>query len=107
MSILRSRLLGVIMVVFTLIIGLYYSLCIFFNGAEISLFKSERFFGIPILSDYWTIALPIYIGIMILLILIAWLGLAAILTKEIPPKIEEERVKIQKLDAAIRKQTKN
>ena len=107
MSVIKSRLIGVVMVLIAVMIGVYYSLCVFINGADAGLFRSGRIFGIPILNEYWTIALPIYVGIMVLLLLIAWLGVAAIFTRELPLEIEQEKMKIQKLDDAIRDQARN
>ena len=105
MSLLRSKIIGLIMLLFALIVGSGYTLCIFINGEGV-FFRDSTFYGIPILNSYWTLALPLLIGVLIFIFLIGWLGVAAIFSKE--PQVSEEEInRIRELDKKLRNKSVN
>ncbi|MHA1291046.1 MAG: hypothetical protein ACTSQJ_00090 [Promethearchaeota archaeon] len=105
MKVLKSKVIGIFMVLFAISSGIHYTLCIFTNGTTnegLVFFRDDTFFGIPLFNEYWTLALPIYLIVLFFLILIGWLGIAAITTGE--PKVSEEEMrKIRILDENFRK----
>ena len=55
MSLLKSRIIGLLMVIFAIVFGLWYTLCIVNNGiinGKLHFFKDETFYGIPLLNEY-------------------------------------------------------
>ena len=109
MSVIKSKIIGMIMIIFAIIVGIHYTICIFANGmvnGELVFFKDETFIGIPIYTEYWTLALPIYLMVLFFLVLIGWLGFAAISIGE--PKVSEEEMRrIRILDENYKKQKEN
>ena len=70
------------------------------NGLE--LFRDETMLGIPVLNEYWTVALPIYLVMLLLFFIIGWMGFATIFIKE--PQVSEEEIRMVKaLDEKYRK----
>ena len=103
MSALKSKLVGLVMVLSALVFGSYYILSMISNSFLVQgeNFPLSTFFGIPLLNWYWTLALPLLALIIIILFLVIWLGIAAMLSEE-PRVSEEEMRKIRELDKAMR-----
>ncbi|MBD3226885.1 MAG: hypothetical protein GF329_01755 [Candidatus Lokiarchaeota archaeon] len=96
MKLLKNKIMGVLMLIFVLVFGVWYSLCVFMNSGLLTAFIipdsifQPNFLGIPLLNSYWTIALPIYLLVLIVLFIAGWLGIATIIAK--PPKVSEEEI---------------
>ena len=105
MSVLKSRIFGFLMFLVALAISIWYTLCVFVNGSTsegLVFFRESTFFGIPLLNEYWTIALPLYLLVIVIQVLVGWLGIAALLTGE-PQVSEEEMRMVRELDKNYRK----
>jgi len=111
MSRLKERIVGLLLVLFVFVFGIWYSLCIFANSyisqgldfpcSNLNIDWQPNFFGIPLLNEYWTLALPLYVLILVVLFIIGWLGFATFQIGE--PKISEEEMKhLKELDKAMR-----
>jgi len=107
MSLLKSKIIGILMICIGLILGGYYTLCVLVNGfnENKSIFRDESFLGIPILNEYWTIAAPIFLACILLVFLICWIGVATLFIKE-PQVSDEEIKKVRDLDEKNRAKLK-
>lgn len=103
-----KKISGVLVFLFAVTFGIYYSICIFYHSGLLIGFKipfspfPDNFLGIPLLSIFWTLALPIYLLVLLMLLIMGWVGISTLLLKK--PRISDEELhKVMELEKKHKK----
>jgi hypothetical protein len=97
----RDKVYGFLILLFSILIGLYYTYWaliypyMYYSMAAVTQPVTAQpwyqfFFWIPVLPDpYWAVAIPMWLAIILILFIVAWIGYTMLTT---PPPIPLEEI---------------
>lgn len=92
----KTQAIGIILMVIGLSIWVYYTYNLLVVGDLI-----PNLFNIPLLNEFWIIALPMFLLITAVVALMVWLGFSTFTTPE-PRVTDEELQKLEELERLAR-----
>ena len=92
----KTKVIGIVLMIVGLLIWVFYTYNLLVVGAVI-----PNFLNLPLLSDFWIVALPMFVLISAVLALMVWLGLSTFTTPE-PRVTDEELQKLEELERLAR-----
>lgn len=92
----RTQIIGVILVIFGLSLWGYYTYNLLVAGAVI-----PNILNLPLLNEFWIIALPMFLIVTAVVALMVWLGYSTFTTPE-PRVTDEELQKLEELERLAR-----
>ncbi|MHA1131752.1 MAG: hypothetical protein ACTSRC_17600 [Candidatus Helarchaeota archaeon] len=96
MGISKTNAVGIILILFALLVWGYYTYNILVAGQVI-----PNFLNIPVLNEFWIIALPMFLIMTAFFALMIWLGFSTFTTPE-PRVTDEELQKLEELERLAR-----
>ncbi|MGQ4915525.1 MAG: transcriptional regulator [Candidatus Asgardarchaeia archaeon] len=87
----KDKIYGALLLVASLLIIIYYTYCVILTpwGKEQFFVDNPPIAWLPALSSYWSIAIPIWLAIVLVFLIVAWIGWTMLTT---PPPVPLEEL---------------
>jgi len=103
----KDKIYGALLLLVSLLVIVYYTYCVIITpwGTEPFWTSNPPIPGIPALSSYWAIALPIWLAIVLVFLIVAWIGWTMLTTpppvplEELEEEEEETEEKIEETES--------
>ena len=92
----KTQVIGILLMLFGLMIWGYYTYDLLVVGSVI-----PNFLNLPLLNEFWIIALPMFLMVTAVVALMVWLGFST-LTSPAPRVTDEELQKLEELERLVR-----
>jgi hypothetical protein len=92
----KTKIIGILLMVFGLIVWGYYTYDLLVMGSVI-----PNFLSLPLLNEFWIIALPMFLIVTAVAALMIWLGFSTFTTPA-PRVTDEELQKLEELERLAR-----
>lgn len=92
----KAQVIGILLMLFGLLVWGYYTYDILVVGTII-----PNFFNLPLLNEFWIVALPMFLLVTVVVALMIWLGFSAFTTPA-PRVTDEELQKLEELERLAR-----
>jgi len=92
----KAQVIGILLILFALMVWAYYSYDLLVAGSVI-----PNFLTLPLLNEFWILALPMFVIVTAVAALMIWLGFSAFTTPA-PRVTDEELQKLEELERLAR-----
>jgi len=92
----KAQVIGILLMLFGLLVWCYYTYDILVEGGVL-----PNFLNLPLLNEFWIVALPMFVLVTAVVALMVWLGFSAFTTPA-PRVTDEELQKLEELERLAR-----
>ena len=92
----KTQIIGILLMLFGLMIWAYYTYDLLVMGSVL-----PNFLNLPLLNEFWIIALPMFLLVTAVVALMVWLGFSTFTTPT-PRVTDEELQKLEELERLAR-----